>query len=247
MIPKVIHYCWFGGSPLPPLAEKCLTSWRKYLPDYELRRWDESNFDVDSHPYTKAAYEAGLYAFVSDYARFRILYEMGGLYFDTDVEVIRPLDDILEKGPFLGFELDGAAGRMAVAPGLGMAAEPGMELYREILEKYDTLPFFAPDGRRNPYTMIPLVTDLLERKGLTGRDGIEEVAGVRVYPASWFNPFDEATGRLKKTADTHTIHWYAKSWCTPEPGVRVFLKRLSRRILGTGTVSALGRMLKKDR
>ena len=91
MIPKVIHYCWFGGKPLPPLAEKCIASWRKYLPDYEIRRWDETNFDVEAHPYTRDAYAAGLYAFVSDYARFKILFEHGGVYFDTDVEVIRPL------------------------------------------------------------------------------------------------------------------------------------------------------------
>ena len=245
MIPKTIHYCWFGGSPLPPLAVKCIDSWRTYLPDYEIRRWDESSFDVNALPYTRDAYQAGKYAFVSDYARFRILYEQGGLYFDTDVEVIRPLDDILEKGPFMAFELDGED-RMAVNPGLGLAAEPGMELYREILERYESMSFFAPDGTRNPYTMIPMVTELLEREGLTGRGGIEEAAGVRVYPSSWFNPFDDATGRLKKTADTRAIHWYAKSWCPPEPRGTKFLKRMVRRILGTGTVSALGDKLKKS-
>ena len=246
MITKTLHYCWFGHSPLPDLAEKCIQSWRRFLPDYEIRRWDEDNFDVNAHPYTRDAYQAGKYAFVSDYARFKILYEQGGLYFDTDVEVIRPLDDVLEKGPFMGFELDGAKGRMAVNPGLGLAAEPGMELYREILERYDSMSFLTHDGTTDPYTMIPMVTELLEQKGLTGNAGIEEVAGIRVYPASWFNPFDDATGRLNKTVDTRTIHWYAKSWCTPEAGSRVFLKRLFRRILGTETVSALGKKLKRD-
>lgn len=245
MIPKILHYCWFGHALLPLLAEKCIESWRKFLPDYEIRRWDEDNFDVNALAYTRDAYQAGKYAFVSDYARFRILYEQGGLYFDTDVEVIRPLDDVLEKGPFMGFELDGEAGKMAVNPGLGLAAEPGMELYREILARYETLSFLTPDGTMDPYTMIPMVTDLLEKKGLKGRSGIEEVAGVRVYPAAWFNPFDDATGRLKKTPDTHTIHWYAKSWMPAEPAARVFLKRMLRRLFGTGTVSSLGTILKK--
>ena len=247
MIPRTIHYCWFGGKPLTPLARKCIDSWRRFLPTFEIRQWDEDSFDVNAHPYTRDAYRAGKYAFVSDYARFKILYGQGGLYFDTDVEVIRPMDDILEKGPFMGFELDGADGRMAVNPGLGLAAEPGMELFREILEQYDSMSFFAPDGTMDAYTMIPMVTELLARKGLTGNAGIEEVAGIRVYPASWFNPYDDATGQLKKTADTRTIHWYAKSWCPPEAKSRVFLKRMIRRILGTERVSALGNKLKNKR
>ena len=97
MIPKVIHYCWFGGKPLPASAQKCIDSWKKFLPGYEIVRWDESNFDVRAIPYISEAYDAGKYAFVSDYARFWVLYNFGGLYFDTDVEVIRPMDDIIAE------------------------------------------------------------------------------------------------------------------------------------------------------
>ena len=103
-IPKIIHYCWFGRSPLPELAKKCIASWRKYFPDYEIKEWNEDNFDVNSILYTSQAYQAKKYAFVSDYARFWILYMYGGLYFDTDVEVIRPMDDIIQRGPFMGCE-----------------------------------------------------------------------------------------------------------------------------------------------
>jgi len=106
MIPKVIHYCWFGRNPLPSLAIKCIESWRKYLPDYEIKEWNEDNFDVNIIPYTQEAYQVGKYAFVSDYARFWILYKYGGLYFDTDVEVIKPMDDIIARGPFMGCEKD---------------------------------------------------------------------------------------------------------------------------------------------
>ena len=244
MIPKVIHYCWFGGKPLPPLAEKCVASWRKYLPDYEIRRWDESNFDVNAHPYSKDAYAAGLFAFVSDYARFKILYENGGVYFDTDVEVIGPIDDLLAEGPFMGFENDGVKGNMAVNPGLGLAAEPGMELYGEILAGYDRISFMDKDGLRNPYSMIPMVTDLLAGTGLKGNRGVESVMGIKVYPQDWFNPFDDATGRLRKTSNTKTIHWYSKSWMPKENPVAVFLKRLARRVFGGGVVSRIGKIFK---
>lgn len=228
---KVIHYCWFGGSPLPPLAQRCIESWHKFLPDYEIRRWDESNFDVNILPYTADAYAAGKYAFVSDYARFWILYREGGVYFDTDVEVIRPLDDVILRGPFMGFEIDGGTRPMAVNPGLGLAADRAMPLYAEILERYETMTFLLPDGSLNPYTMIPMVTQLLQEKGLKGDGTIEHVAGIDVYPSEWFNPFDDATGRLRKTGNTRSIHWYAKSWMPAEPAWKVNLKRLARRLI----------------
>ena len=101
-IPKVIHYCWFGRNPLPPLAEKCIASWRKFLPDYEIKEWNEDNFDVTMNAYIEEAYHMKKYAFVSDFARFYVLYHHGGVYFDIDVEVIKPMDDILAKGPFMG-------------------------------------------------------------------------------------------------------------------------------------------------
>ena len=128
MIPKIIHYCWFGRNPLPELARKCIASWRKYLPDYEIKEWNEDNFDVNIIPYTAEAYAQKKYAFVSDYARFWILYRYGGIYFDTDVEVIRPLDDIIARGCFMGFETDPAPKQngvdACVNPGLGLGVAP---------------------------------------------------------------------------------------------------------------------------
>ena len=124
---KVIHYCWFGGKPLPRSAEKCIASWKKFLPEYEIRCWDESNFDVNAIPYTREAYAAGKYAFVSDYARFWILYHNGGVYFDTDVEIVSPMYDILETGSFLGVETRNSS-MITVNPGLGFAASRGSSL-----------------------------------------------------------------------------------------------------------------------
>ena len=243
MIPKIIHYCWFGRGPLTPLAQKCIASWRKFLPDYEIREWNEDNFDVNVIPYTAEAYKAGKYAFVSDYARFWVLYRYGGLYFDTDVEVIRPMDDVVERGPFMGIELLGK--NMAVAPGLGLAAEPGMALYKTILDRYDPLPFLLPDGSINPCMMIPMVTELLVEEGLKGNGTIEHVAGVDIYPPDWFNPFDDALGRLCTTDNTRTIHWYAKSWLPTEPAWKTTLKRLLRRIFGKECLTRLGQLIKK--
>ena len=244
MIPKVIHYFWFGGKPLTELACKCIASWKRYLPDYEICRWDESNFDVNIISYTRDAYAAGKYAFVSDYARFRVLYDHGGVYFDTDVEVIKPMDDILSRGPYMGFESLGKNSTIAVAPGLGMAAEAGMELFADILLRYESLTMFLPDGRMNPVTMIPMVTQMLLDRGLNGNGDIESAAGFIVYPPEWFNPFDDATGRLNKTVNTRSIHWYSKSWMTRESKLTVTAKRLARRLFGVGFISRIGKLFK---
>ena len=242
MIPKIIHYCWFGRNPLTPLAQKCIASWRKFFPDYEIREWNEDNFDVNIVPYSAEAYKVGKYAFVSDYARFWVLYRYGGLYFDTDVEIIRPMDDVVERGPFMGFELLG--NKMAVNPGQGLAAKPGMALYKTILDQYEHLPFLLPDGSINPCMMIPMVTDLLVKDGLKGNGTIEHVAGVDIYPPDWFNPFDDALGKLQKTDNTRTIHWYAKSWLPDEPVWKTKLKRTLRRFFGKERVMRLGKLIK---
>lgn len=245
MIPKTIHYCWFGRGELTPLAKKCIASWRQFFPDYEIKEWNEDNFDVNCIPYTADAYRAGKYAFVSDYARFWVLYYFGGVYFDTDVEVIRPMDDVMEKGPFMGFELLGE--RAAVNPGLGLASVPGVSLYKAILDRFKQMSFLTENGSLNPYTMIPMVTDLLKERGLNGNGTIEQVSGITIFPPDWFNPFDDATGRLRKTDNTRTIHWYAKSWLPTESGWKLWLKRKLRRAFGKKAIQHLGALLKGKR
>lgn len=239
MIPKTIHYCWFGGNPLPSSAKKCIESWRIYFPDYEIKEWSEQNFDVNIIPYTRDAYAAGKYAFVSDYARFWVLYHYGGLYFDTDVEVIQGMDDLVKRGAFMGLEVDNVKSENsipAVAPGLGLCVEPGNDVYAEILSKFEHLHFYLSDGSRNPYTMIPMVTELLQEKGLVLRDEQQTVAGITTYPNEFFNPFDDITGVLRKTKNTRSIHWYAKTWADNNNPWLVRLKRMARRIMGTGAI-----------
>ena len=215
-IPKTIHYCWFGRNPLPSLAIKCIASWKKYLPDYEIKEWNEDNFDVNVIPYTREAYAAKKYAFVSDYARFKILYEEGGLYFDTDVEVIKPFDDIIVRGAFMGCERDANGMNIAsVAPGLGLGVTSGHYLYKEILDLYSTLHFSHPEGFLNLKTVVEYTTDLLCKHNLKNIKGIQECAGILIYPSEYFCPISVEDGKLRITSHTVSIHHYGQSWQSP--------------------------------
>lgn len=225
MIPKVIHYCWFGRGPLPDLAKKCIASWKKFLPDYKIKEWNEDNFDVNVIPYTREAYAAKKYAFVSDYARFEILYKYGGLYFDTDVEVIKPLDDIISRGSFMGCERNG----LAVAPGLGIGVVAEHPLYAELLSLYAGLHFQNPNGTLNLKTVVQYTTETLDKHGLRVTDDIQECDGMWIYPTTYFCPISVDDGKLRISDETRTIHHYAQSWQSP---TRKYARKIALRIGG---------------
>lgn len=229
-IPKVIHYCWFGGNPLPSLAEKCIASWRKYLPDYEIKRWDESNFDVNIIPYTKQAYEAKKYAFVSDYARFWILYNYGGIYFDTDVEVIRPMDDIIAAGPFMGCESQSTKGqtpsKLNVNPGLGLATGPNNTILGNLLDLYKKLKFKLEDNTLNTTTIVTYTSNYLSKYGLKNIPEKQTIDDITIYPKDFFCPMDYVTSLLNITDNTRTIHHYSASWHGKREKLYLFAKRL---------------------
>lgn len=215
LIPKIIHYCWFGGNPLPKDAQRCITSWKKYLPEYEIKEWNENNFDVNCCSYVREAYEAKKYAFVSDYARFYALYHEGGLYFDTDVEVVKNMDHIVATGNFMGFEKSLATqqtsknvNELGVAPGLGLGVAPGLDLIRELLDFYEAKDYFSvEDG-----TVVDYTTEILKLHGLVNENKLQKIANVTIYPADYFCPMDSTTGILTLTDNTVSIHHYSCSW-----------------------------------
>ena len=219
MIPKIIHYCWFGRKPLPELALKCIASWKKFLPDYEIKEWNEDNFDVNQIPYTAQAYLCGKFAFVSDYARFKIMYEYGGIYFDTDVEVIKALDDIIAKGPFFGLEKDFTKSfltkKIYCAPGLGFACPPNHTLCKSMINMYKSIKFIKKNGQYNLKNIVQFFSELLLKKGLNPHSGIIQFNDVNIYPTEYFCPINYETKEQKTTQNTRTIHHYAASWVKP--------------------------------
>lgn len=224
-IPKKIHYCWFGGAPLGENEKRCIESWRTYLPDYEIIRWDESNTDLNCCDYVHEAYCQEKWAFVSDFVRFQVLYAEGGIYFDTDVELIKSIDDILEQGSFMACERDGDGvcrdegapynEGIKVAPGLGFAVEPGDMICEKMLESYSHAHFELADGELDQKTVVERLTDILLDEGLKQNDGLQEVVGLTIYPADFFNPKDYGTGKINITENTRAIHHFAGSWLSP--------------------------------
>lgn len=228
MIPRVINYCWFGGNPLPDDAKKYIDSWRRYCPGYEIKEWNEANFDFSDCRYAAEAYKAKKWAFVSDYARFRILYENGGLYFDTDVELIRPIDDILEKGPFIGLEKVSPSGSnqtVGANPGLGLAAVPGLGFYKTMIDKYMSAAFVNSDGSDNLTTVVRYTTDELIKLGLKDADEIQKIGPIYIYPSDYFCPKNYISEEMNITENTRSIHHYAMSWHSESEKYAFFLRK----------------------
>lgn len=205
-IPKTIHYCWFGGNPLPPFATKCIASWKKYCPDYEIVQWDESNFDVAQCPqYVQEAYAAKKWAFVSDYARLKIIYENGGIYLDTDVTLLKGLDDLLTNQAYFGREDD-----LYINTGLGFGAEPGVQILRDLMDDYANAKFDT--------TACPLRnTPIFERYGLATGDTFQILTdGTAIYPIECFNPKNPRTGLTRITENSYSVHDYSATWYSSE-------------------------------
>ena len=210
-IPKVIHYCWFGGADLPDDVVKCIESWKKFCPEYEIIRWDESNYDYHQYQFTKEAYEAQKWAFVSDVARLDIVYKHGGIYLDTDVELLTSLDRFLNNAAFMGFE----RGRN-VATGLGFGAEKGNPVIKANLDAYNNLCFAANNGSIVAIICPTITTSVLEKIGLKRKDEFQKLEGIVIYPSSVFCPMLHSDGTAEVKEGTVSIHHYAATWTTEE-------------------------------
>jgi len=210
MIPRVIHYVWIGRNPLPVLAENCIESWKKFCPDYAIKKWDETNFDVFSNRYCKEAYEAKKFAFVSDYIRLYALVNCGGVYMDTDVELVKPIDDYLVHQAFSGFENE-----KSIPTGI-MACEKGFPLFHDLLSDYGDRCFILPDGKQNLTTNVSFITEACLRRGLVLNNSLQTIDGLTLYPNDVFCPKNFIDGKYNTTENTVAIHHFAGSWHSEE-------------------------------
>lgn len=238
MIPKKIHYCWFGRGEKPKLAKKCIESWKKYCPDYEIIEWNEDNFDVYATKYTRFCYENKKWAFLSDYVRLWVVERYGGIYFDTDVEVIRPFDELLSYEAFYGFENEGY-----VATGLGVGAESHHPTIKAMLDEYEKL----GDDSGNMQTIgCPILnTKALIPFGLKLTGETQVIAGAHILSKDYLNPYEDATGKLIKTDKTFSIHWYSKSALDAKTRFRSQLTKPFHRLFGVHCFEFLKQMVRK--
>ena len=209
MIPKIIHYCWFGRNSKPKLSEKCYASWQMYCPDYEIKEWNEDTYDLSQAPlYVQQAYEAKKWAFVTDYVRLQVVYEHGGIYLDTDVELVRNPNEFLNCTAFFGFE-----GDYSIATGLGFGAVKGSGILKELMADYQDIPFILDNGGMDLTPCPVRNTEVFLRKGLK-LDGTKQVLedGTLILSAEFLCPLDNATRILRKTKNTVSIHHFDASW-----------------------------------
>lgn len=204
LIPKVIHYCWFGRGTLPDLYKRCIESWYKYCPDYEVVEWNEDNCDITENVFVNQAYEMKKYGFVPDYFRLKIIYEQGGIYLDTDVELLQSLDDLRYNEAFCGMEVPGEA-----AFGLGFGAVAGHPVVARLLERYQDMQFTE--------TISPVwqTGDLMEM-GMQYGNRQQNVKGMTIYPTEVLSPMNLVTGEVVLTKYSYAIHHYDGSWVTGE-------------------------------
>ena len=210
-IPKIIHYCWVGGNPKPQSVLYCIESWKRCCPDYEIREWNETNYDFTKNEYMRQAYEAKKWGFVPDYARLDIVYEHGGIYLDTDVEMVRSFDDLLKHESFFGFE-DTGDGEYFVACGLGFGAAKHNPLLKELRDYYDSVSFLNQDGTLDLTPAPRHNTPIFAQYGIRMDNKLQEKDGNMFYPAEYFCPKIFKTGKLKQTKNTYSIHHFSASW-----------------------------------
>lgn len=237
-IPKLIHYCWFGGKPKPDIVVKCMESWKQKLPGYEFIEWNESKFDVHSNPYVKEAYHAGKFAFVSDYVRVYALYHFGGIYLDTDVEVYQSFDDLLHHDSFWGFEQENFIATSTIG------AAKGNKLIKRFLDSYQRKSFLRKDGSFDSLTNVAVVTELLQSMGLQPNGHYQELEGIGVfYPQTYFSPYDYINCRMFRTEHTYAVHHFHKSWLSPKDRLKGSVKRIVSKVIGGDNIARLRRLV----
>lgn len=206
MIPKKIHYCWFGPNEIPEKEQKCIATWKEFFPDYEIKLWNEDNFNYEACDYARQAHDAGQYAFVSDYARAKVLFEEGGIYFDTDLEVIKPFPEIQGENGYMGFERRARLGTYV------LASAPKTDVMRELLAYYEDNQFFLDGGMRDTIANVSILTDIMVKRGLTlvGQKH-QMIDGYEIFGRETFYSTDK---RENIPEETCAVHVFSNSWLT---------------------------------
>lgn len=227
MIPKIIHYIWFGGKPFPKKVQKCIDSWHKYLPDYEFKLWNEESFDVNSVEFTKQAYANKKWAFVSDYVRMYALNRYGGWYLDTDVEILKPLSDFENHRMVLGTDHDGALTAL-------MGSEPGHPYWTRMLYEYEKMNFVRTDGSLNMIVNNTHLQEVLFDYGYKMENKYQELReDIVVYPDDYFHVANNEKGTLHKTDNSYAIHWHTLLWTSDMSHFRRWIRlHILKPILG---------------
>ncbi|WLR49137.1 capsular polysaccharide synthesis protein [Halobacillus litoralis] len=239
-IPKVIHYCWFGGKEKPSIVKECIDSWHKSLSEYKIIEWNETNFDIHSNQYIKEAYEAKKFAFVSDYVRLYALFHVGGIYLDTDVKVFKAFDDLLLEEAFWGFEQEEYIATST------FGARKGYPFIKEFMELYHKRNFLKNNGDVDDFTNVAMVTKLLTNRGLVRNGKQQSIEGVgTVYPQEYFSPYDYINCRDLQSEGTYAMHLFYQSWLPKSTRVKKNIKKTLSRVIGGENVYRMRKLIQK--
>lgn len=233
MIPKIIHYCWVGNAPKPKSVLYCIESWKKFCPDYEIREWNESNYDFTKNKYMKQAYEAKKWGFVPDYARLDIIYEYGGIYLDTDVEIIRSFDELLDQEAFMGFEETGEK-TYYVNCGQGFGAVPHHEIIKKARDLYEHISFYKEDGTLNMLASPHYTTQTLKEYGLLQENKDQNLRSMKIYASDVLCPKNFRTGKIHESNRTVSIHHFTASWLDEKIKKEIKRRQKLERVMGKG-------------
>ncbi|WP_194191067.1 glycosyltransferase family 32 protein [Clostridium chrysemydis] len=234
MIQRKIHYCWFGRIEKPEIVNKCINSWKENAKGYELVEWNEDNFDINSNDFVREAYEKKKYAFVSDYVRAYALFNYGGIYLDTDVELLKDFDDYLENDSFFGFE---AANYIATST---IGARKGNKVIKKLLDKYQNKKFINKDGTLDTVTNVFILSDIFKDLKIERNGKYQKKEGLlTVYPMEVFSPYDYRFYQDLRTENTVSIHHFHKSWVSKKDKIKQSIKKLGIRLLGVNNIKKL--------
>lgn len=238
IIPKRIHYCWFGKGEKPDIVKKCILTWKSILTEYEIIEWNEDNFDINCNKYVNEAYEAKKYAFVSDYVRVYALYNYGGIYLDTDVQVFKKFDDLLDNESIWGFEQENYIATSTIG------SEKGNKIIEDFLKLYRNMSFYKKDGTYNDLTNVSMITNLLIQRGVNMDGKYQQIEGAAFYPQAYFSPYDYINCKKLITEDAYCMHHFYKSWLPYKLRIKSKLKECLAQIIGGDNISKIRELIK---